>query len=171
MGQFCAYSNPPNRIPLVGPRRTNQLDFPINRGSGPGRVVPSLVYRPRRPDHEALHKIVRDHYETFRAKAAGRRGGQGLQQFVDLTFEDFLTRGCLAAGFARFRCMACWHERLAPGAQCARRQRARSRAPENASVLGRSGRGRFLFVGVRTATFKQFGGNSTRRYLIDGQSR
>ena len=73
---------------------------------------PSLVYRPRRPDQEVLHRIVRDHYETFRAQASERRDGQGLPRFVERAFEDFLTCGCLAAGFARFRCAACRHERL-----------------------------------------------------------
>ncbi len=75
-------------------------------------AVPSLAYRPRRPEQEVLHTIVRDHYETFRAQASGRRDGQGLPRFVERAFEDFLTCGCLAAGFARFRCAACRHERL-----------------------------------------------------------
>lgn len=38
-------------------------------------AFPSLVYRPRRPEQEGLHTIVRDHYQTFRAQAAGRRDG------------------------------------------------------------------------------------------------
>jgi hypothetical protein len=77
-----------------------------------GVVPPSLTYRPRRPEEAVLYTIVRDHYETFRAQAAGRRDGQGLPRFVERAFEDFLTCGCLAAGFARFRCAACRHERL-----------------------------------------------------------
>lgn len=72
----------------------------------------SLSYRPRRPEQGALHQIVRDHYETFCAQAAGRRDGQGLPRFVERAFQDFLTCGCLAAGFARFRCAACRHDRL-----------------------------------------------------------
>lgn len=35
----------------------------------------SLNYRPRRPEEGALYQIVRDHYETFCAQAAGRRDG------------------------------------------------------------------------------------------------
>jgi len=77
-----------------------------------GAVYPSLTYRPRRPEQAVLHTSVRDHYETFRAQTAGRRDGQGLPRFVERAFEDFLTCGCLAAGFARFRCAACRHERL-----------------------------------------------------------
>ncbi|MBK9239267.1 MAG: transposase zinc-binding domain-containing protein [Acidobacteria bacterium] len=56
--------------------------------------------------------VVRDHYETLRAQAAGRRDGHGLPRFVERAFEDFLSCGCLAAGFARFLCAACRHERL-----------------------------------------------------------
>jgi hypothetical protein len=51
-------------------------------------AFPSLVYRPRRPEQEVLHSIVRDHYETFRAQAAERREGQGLPRFVERAFED-----------------------------------------------------------------------------------
>jgi hypothetical protein len=46
-------------------------------------AFPSLVYRPRRPEQVVLHTIVRDHYETFRAQAAGRRENQGLPRFVE----------------------------------------------------------------------------------------
>jgi hypothetical protein len=54
-------------------------------------AFPSRVYRPRRPEQEVLHTLVRDHYETFRAQAAGRRDGQGLPRFVERAVEDFLT--------------------------------------------------------------------------------
>jgi len=37
---------------------------------------------------------------------------QGLPRFVERAFQDFLTCGCLAAGFARFRCAGCRQERL-----------------------------------------------------------
>ena len=59
-----------------------------------------------------MHQIVRDHYETFRAQATQERDGQRLPRFVERAFEDFLTCGCLAAGFARFRCAGCRSERL-----------------------------------------------------------
>jgi hypothetical protein len=77
-----------------------------------GGVASSLTYRPRRPEQGPLHQIVREHYETFRAQAAEHRDGQGLPRFVDRAFQDFLTCGCLAAGFARFRCAGCRQERL-----------------------------------------------------------
>ena len=42
------------------------------------------------------------------------RDGQGLPRFVEQEFRDFLTCGCLAAGFARFRCPDCHLDRLLP---------------------------------------------------------
>jgi len=61
-----------------------------------------------------LHQLVHDHFETFRAQAAQLRDGQGLPRFVEQEFRDFLTCGCLAAGFARFRCPDCRLDRLVP---------------------------------------------------------
>lgn len=65
---------------------------------------------PRRVVAHAM--VVRDHFETFRAQAAHLRDGQGLPRFVEQEFRDFLTCGCLAAGFARFRCPDCRLDRL-----------------------------------------------------------
>ena len=77
-----------------------------------GVAFPSLVYRPRRPEREVLHTIVPRSLREV-PRAGGRATyGQGLPPFVERAFEDFLTCGCLAAGFARFRCAACRHERL-----------------------------------------------------------
>lgn len=61
-----------------------------------------------------MHQLVRDHFETFRGQAAHLRGGQELPRFVEQEFRDFLTCGCLAAGFARFRCPDCRLDRLVP---------------------------------------------------------
>lgn len=77
-----------------------------------GVASASSTYQPRRPDQGALHQLVRDHFETFRAQAAHLRDGQGLPRFVEQEFRDFLTCGCLAAGFARFRCSDCRLDRL-----------------------------------------------------------
>ena len=55
---------------------------------------------------------MRDHFETFRAHAASLRDGEGLPRFVEQEFRDFLRCGCLAGGFARFRCTACGLDRL-----------------------------------------------------------
>lgn len=45
--------------------------------------VSSTTYQPRRPAQGALHQLVRDHFETFRAQAAHLRDGQGLPRFVE----------------------------------------------------------------------------------------
>ena len=77
-------------------------------------VASASTYHPRRTEQGALHQLVRDHFEAFRAQAAGMRDGQGLPRFVEQEFRDFLTCGCLAAGFARFRCPDCRFDRLVP---------------------------------------------------------
>src|SRR5882724_7951503 len=54
-----------------------------------------------------LHRIVREHLETFRAEIAARGDGGGLPQFVEREFREFLTCGVLSRGFARVRCEGC----------------------------------------------------------------
>ena len=73
---------------------------------------PSSVYEPRDPQATVLHAIVRDHFEAFRAHTATMRDGEGLPSFVELEFREFLNCGCLAGGFARFRCTTCGKDRL-----------------------------------------------------------
>ena len=48
-----------------------------------GVASASSTYQPRRPEQGALHQLVRDHFETFRAQAAHLRDGQGLPRFVE----------------------------------------------------------------------------------------
>ena len=74
--------------------------------------VASLEYQPRQPERDVLRGVVRDHFETLRARAADRSDGPGLPQFVEREFRAFFTCGSLAGGFARFRCSACRLERL-----------------------------------------------------------
>ena len=61
-----------------------------------------------------MYQVVRDHFETFRAQAAGLRDGEGLPRFVEQEFREFPRCGCLAGGFARFRCNDCGVDRLVP---------------------------------------------------------
>jgi len=68
-------------------------------------------YQPRSPERDALRQIVREHFETFRARA--RVGGR-LPRFVEQAFRAHVTCGSLAGGFARFRCAGCGFERLVP---------------------------------------------------------
>lgn len=67
-------------------------------------------YRPRSPETTVLHRVVRDHLETFLADAA-RQGG-AVPEMVERELRDFLTCGSLARGFARVRCTECGTERL-----------------------------------------------------------
>ena len=61
-----------------------------------------------------VYQVVRDHFESFRAQAAGLRDGQGLPRFVEQEFRALLRCGSLAGGFARFRCDDCGQDRLVP---------------------------------------------------------
>ena len=83
------------------------------RGACGLRVAqPSSAYEARDPISTILYGIVHDHFETFRARAASLRDGEGIPRFVEREFRDFLRCGCLAGGFARFRCTACGLDRL-----------------------------------------------------------
>lgn len=73
---------------------------------------PSATYEPRRPAGSVLHQLVQDHLETFLADAAGLRDGEGVPQFVERAFRDYLRCGFLAGGFARFRCGECGLDQL-----------------------------------------------------------
>jgi Putative transposase/Transposase zinc-binding domain len=75
-------------------------------------ALPSVDYTPRDPAADVLHRVVRDHLQTFLAEAAHRRDGEGVPRFVEKEFQAFLSCGWLAAGFARFRCGGCKTERL-----------------------------------------------------------
>ena len=48
------------------------------------------------PSQGVVYQVVRDHFETFRAQAAGLRGGEGLPRFVEEEFLAFLRCGFLA---------------------------------------------------------------------------
>jgi len=73
---------------------------------------PSVDYAPRDPAADVLHRVVREHLQTFLAEAAHGRDGEGVPRFVEEEFQAFLSCGLFAGGFARFRCGACKTERL-----------------------------------------------------------
>ena len=94
-------------------RRDSRVSRRGTERASPWRVAqPSTTYEPGDPTSTVLYGIVRDHFETFRAQAASLRDGDGLPKFVEQEFRDFLRCGCLAGGFARFRCAACGLDRL-----------------------------------------------------------
>jgi len=77
------------------------------RATGPG------VYRPRRPAATLLHRIVREHLETYLA-GGGHDAGQApyVPAYVRTSFENYLKCGILAHGFARVYCGGCGHDFL-----------------------------------------------------------
>lgn len=77
------------------------------------RAAPAhtVQYERRRPEQTLLHRLVREHLETFLAEVEARTG-TGLPAFVRDEFEAFLQCGILAHGFLRVRCADCAHEKL-----------------------------------------------------------
>jgi hypothetical protein len=77
-------------------------------------ALPSTSYEPKSPAQTVLHRVMLEHFETFRAEADQLRDGAGLPRLVEQKFREFLTCGLLAGGFARFRCGECGMDRLVP---------------------------------------------------------
>jgi hypothetical protein len=89
-------------------------------------ALPSVDYAPHDPAADVLHRVVREHLQTFLAEAAYLRDGEGVPRFVEEEFQSFLSCGFfpphhaqsawrgprLAGGCARFRCGGCQTERL-----------------------------------------------------------
>lgn len=74
----------------------------------------AVGYEPRAADATVLHRVVREHLETFLAAAAARTDGAGMPPFIEREFRDFLGCGSYSRGFARVRCDDCAFERLVP---------------------------------------------------------
>jgi len=102
--------------------------------------VGAASYQPRAMEGTVLHRVVREHFETFRAEIAAHTDGGGLPRFVEREFREFLTCGALSRGFARAR----WDSGPAcAGAGPSRRSRLRRVNDREASARwGRARRGR-----------------------------
>lgn len=74
--------------------------------------APSTEYRPRQPEELLLHRIVRDHLETFVAREVERGGS--LPRFVDRELRKFVACGAPGLGFVRVRCTDCGYDRAVP---------------------------------------------------------
>lgn len=72
-------------------------------------------YRPRRPQQSVLHRVVREHLETFLAQGREQsESGEGYPYYVEKELRDYLLCGDMSRGFTRVRCGACGHELLLP---------------------------------------------------------
>ena len=66
---------------------------------------------PRDPQATVLHRIVREHLETFLGRRAEE--GEAMPRFVVDELRGYVRCGVLAHGAVRFRCESCGHDRLA----------------------------------------------------------
>jgi hypothetical protein len=65
-------------------------------------------FRRHQPENTVLHRVVREHLNTFLELADARAGeGRGLPRYVRNAFRNYLECGILAYGFARLRCPDC----------------------------------------------------------------
>ena len=82
----------------------------------PSRPTPGTQaqpYRRRRPETTTLHRIVREHLETYLALAnESDPMGDGVPDHVEKEFRSYLKCGILAHGFARARCSSCGYDFL-----------------------------------------------------------
>jgi predicted Zn-ribbon and HTH transcriptional regulator len=70
-------------------------------------------YRRRRPETTTLHRLVREHLETYLALAdESDPMGDGVPDHVEKEFRSYLKCGILAHGFARARCATCGYDFL-----------------------------------------------------------
>ena len=81
-----------------------RIDRECERGARP--------YLRRQPENGVLHRVLREHLESFLEEGRARGAGEGLPAFVERELREFLSCGVMARGFARFRCDFCGHEIL-----------------------------------------------------------
>ena len=72
----------------------------------------SRSYVRRSPEDGVLHRVVREHLQTFLWELDRHDEQRGAPLFVKREFERFVRCGVPAHGFARFRCTACGTDRL-----------------------------------------------------------
>jgi uncharacterized protein (DUF983 family) len=70
----------------------------------------AFEYIPRNPEDTTLYRVVAEQLETFLHRQQER--DHPVPRFVEDEFRSFLDCGILAAGFVRFRCPSCGHNRL-----------------------------------------------------------
>ena len=72
----------------------------------------SRSYVRRAAEHGVLHRLVREHLQTFLWELDQQNEERGTPLFVKREFQRFIRCGVLAHGFARFRCTGCGTDRL-----------------------------------------------------------
>ena len=91
-------------------QRKTRWSTPQRRPSSGAHPQP---YRRRRPETTTLHRIVREHLETYFALAnESDPMGNGVPDHVEKEFRSYLRCGILAHGFARARCSSCGYDFL-----------------------------------------------------------
>jgi len=69
------------------------------------------LYRPRRPERTLLHRLVREHLETFLALAhKGQAEIEPVPPYIEMVFRKYLECGVPSYGVARARCHACGYD-------------------------------------------------------------
>jgi len=78
-------------------------------------VSKAQVYRPRRPAASLLHRVVREHLETYLVSGVQEDGfAPNIPFHVQAAFREYLQCGIPAHGFARVYCAGCGHDFLVP---------------------------------------------------------
>ena len=79
----------------------------------PSAHTHARLYRRRRPETTTLHRIVREHLETYLTLAnEADPMSDGVPVHIEKEFRSYLTCGILAHGFARARCSSCGYDFL-----------------------------------------------------------
>jgi hypothetical protein len=68
-------------------------------------------YVRRQPESTVLHRLVREHLETFREQVRNETGAH-LPDYLEKEFAEYLRCGVLAHGFVRLRCDTCREDHL-----------------------------------------------------------
>ncbi len=68
------------------------------------------LYKPRRPEESVLYGVLREHLETFLARAKAR--DRALPRFVERELRAYLGCGILAHGLVRVHCRECGFDRV-----------------------------------------------------------
>jgi hypothetical protein len=81
--------------------------------SGTSSAPSPGIYKARHPEQTVLHRLLREHLETWLALARQDNAEiDPVPRFVETTFRKYLECGLLCHGFARVYCSACGQDYL-----------------------------------------------------------